>query len=90
MAQEFHLTTTGTFVLQSTGGNTLDKIVLNTTGAGTATIYDSPTASGKVIAVETFSATTPPGDIEYGVPLNNGLTIVVASAALDLTVVLGT
>ena len=84
----FHITEEGTFTLQSAGGATLQSITVNTAGDGaTITVYDSPTDSGTELAVITPSAPVP---LFYGTVLAKGLTIVVATAACDITVVLGT
>lgn len=83
--QEFHLTASGTWVLQSAGGATLDSVIVNTgqTGA-TVTVYDNTTSSGTEIAAISAAA---PGTFPYNVPLKTGLTVVIAGATPpDVTV----
>lgn len=75
-----------TTTLKTQAGN-LHRITINDNGTGsTATIYDSATASGTIIAIVDTSATG--SNIEYDVDFNNGLTIVTAGGTPgDLTVV---
>lgn len=69
------------------GNGVLKAIVVNKGAAtGTCTIYDNTAASGTVIGTITGGDALP-RSIEYNVKFANGLTIVSATAAMDLTVV---
>ena len=64
-------------------------IVVNTAGAtgGTITIYDSPTASGEVVATITVPNAAQSFTAIYDIQLNYGLTVVTATmTAPDITV----
>lgn len=80
-----HISTLATTTIKS-GAGTLHSISVNTVGAAanTATIYDSLTGTGTVIAViTTLSAQT----LLYDLAFATGLTIVTATGtAADLTV----
>lgn len=80
-----HITTASTTVVKNGMGN-LQRIVVNkpTVASATVTIYDSTSASGKVIAEIEMKNTF--GDFEYLCPFSIGLTIV-TSHACDITVV---
>lgn len=76
-----HISLAGTYTLKSDGGH-LHTLVINSTAAGTITLYDSATATGKVIAVLQASAGL--GTYFYGLDFVNGLTVVTAAAS-DIT-----
>ena len=82
-----HITTNTTTTCRSGMGMLLFvSINIKGTGGNTATLYDSLTGSGTVIAV--IDTTSAMGSILYEVLLQNGLTIVTANGvAADLTVV---
>lgn len=87
----WHISASGSAPLQTAGGGVLSRIVVNNSGGAagsTVTVYDSATASGTVLAVLHCDTTAAQGTYEYGIPLQNGLTIVNAAPATDLTVVL--
>lgn len=87
----WHISASGNAPLQSTGGAVLSRITVNNSGGAagsTVTVYDSPSASGSIIAILHCDTTAAQGTYEYGVPLQNGLTIVNANPATDMTVVL--
>lgn len=87
MSEGFRVTALGASTLQSEGGATLDVVTLNTVGTGAiVTLYDSPTASGAVLAVVTPTA---PISLVYNIELQHGLTVDVATAACDITIGLG-
>lgn len=69
----------------TTGGGTLIRVVVNTTAAGTITIYDDDTAVA-TNKIATIKSNVLEGVFEYGVPFTRGLTIVTAAAS-DITVV---
>lgn len=75
-----------TTTVKSSAG-VLHSICLNTQAAGTATIYDNTAGSGTKIGTITGGAVTigPICQI-YDVQFWTGLTIVTATAAMDLTV----
>jgi len=80
------ITTTTTTVVKS-GPGFLKAICVNTPATGgTATIYDSTTASGTKIGTITSDASTTPGCWVYEVQFRQGLVIVTATAAMDITV----
>jgi hypothetical protein len=62
----------------------LERVVVNTTAAGTVVIYDNLAGSGMTVA--RFPASPAAGTYEYGCLCNTGVTVV-TTAALDLTVV---
>jgi hypothetical protein len=67
----------------------LHSIIINTPGAagGTITIYDSPTASGEIVATITVVSSQWTATALYDVQLNYGLTVVVAGMTTpDLTI----
>lgn len=72
-----------TTVIKS-GAGTLKSITINTTAAGTITIYDNTSAAGNKIA--TIAASPAIGSVfHYDVKFDVGLTIVTAGAS-DITV----
>jgi len=78
-----------TTTLVKSGQGYLHAIVINKGAAtGVITIYDGLTAGGTVIATITQPATLLANNatILYDVIFNNGLTIVTATAAQDITV----
>ena len=84
MSTGFHLTAEGTAVLQTSGGATLHTVTFNEVGSGAVvTIYDNDAASGTEIAIIKPTAV---GTLTYDVTLENGLTVVVATAACDITI----
>lgn len=76
---------TSTTTLVKTGPGILNSVTVNTPGSGwTATIYDSLTGSGTVLAVISSPSQ---GQILYGIPFSTGLTVVTASGTPgDLTI----
>ena len=70
------------------GKGVLHSICVNTEAAGTITIYDNTAASGTKIGTITGIAVTStgPGCQIYDVQFWTGLTIVTATAAMDITV----
>jgi hypothetical protein len=81
-----HISTNATTTVVS-GTGILHTITINTKGASanTATVYDSTTASGTVLAV--IDTTANVGTLIYNAPYANGITIVTATGtAGDLTV----
>jgi hypothetical protein len=79
--------TTNTTTLVKRGPGTLHSIVINTTAAGTITVYDSLAATGTVIA--TIAASPVIGStFLYDVEFSVGLTIVTAAAS-NITVSVG-
>jgi TRAP-type uncharacterized transport system fused permease subunit len=77
-----NITTATTTTLKSGRGN-LGNIVVNTTAAGTITVYDSTTGSGTKIA--TLKASIAENTYIFGCRFQTGLTIVTAAAS-DITV----
>jgi hypothetical protein len=80
-----HIASNATTLVKS-GAGVLTAIVVNTSGASSniATIYDSLTGSGTVIAI---LDTTSKGTYNYNVAFSNGLTVVTTTGtAGDLTV----
>lgn len=79
-----HITTAATTVVKA-NPTVFTGLVVNTGGASsTATVYDSLTASGTIIAV---IDTATRGQLTYSVPCRVGLTVVTASGTpADLTV----
>jgi hypothetical protein len=76
--------TTATTTTAFSGKCILERVVVNTTAAGTVVIYDNTAASGTKIA--SLPASPAVGGYEYGCLCANGVTIV-TGAATDLTVV---
>lgn len=74
---------TATTTLVKTGRGNLGRIVVNTTAAGTITVYDSLTATGTKIA--TLKASINEGTYAYTCRFLVGLTVV-TGAASDITV----
>lgn len=98
MAQYRHIVGTGTFKIS--GVNLadeevcLDRIIINKPLAnGVLTVYDENDAnasSDELIAQITYPGTLlndQPTSVEFGCMLNKGLTIKIAGAALDVTVI---
>jgi hypothetical protein len=87
----WHISVSGTGqTLQTVGGGVLSRIVVNNAGGAagsTVTVYDSASATGTILAVLHCDTTASQGTYEYGIPLQNGLTIVNANPATDMTVV---
>jgi hypothetical protein len=75
-----------TTVIKSTPG-VLHTITFNKPVAtGVITVYDNGAASGTVIATITIPANPQPFTLTYDRGFENGLTIVTATAAQDITV----
>jgi hypothetical protein len=79
----FRNISTATTTTVKTGAGTLHSIVVNTTGAGSVTVYDNTAASGTKIA--TLKASIVEGTYLFDVAFATGLTIVTAAAS-DVTV----
>lgn len=77
---------TATTTLCTEGRGDLVRIVLNTPTNNDITIYDSITASGKILAVIDPAANTAPSFLEYGIRFKNGLTVVTAGTP-DITII---
>jgi hypothetical protein len=77
-----NITTGATTVVKSDAG-VLKGITVNTTAAGTITIYDNTSAAGTKIG--TLKSSVVEGTYEYNVAFATGLTIV-TGAASDITV----
>ncbi len=78
---------TATYVIKQTGGF-LKRLVFNKPVAtGTVTMYDAETAVGTPFAIVTVPANPQPMVLEYDIRFLVGLTVVVGTAAQDLTVV---
>jgi hypothetical protein len=75
--------TTATTTLVKSGAGIIGGISVNTTAAGTITVYDSLTASGTKIG--TLKASVAEGTYLSNVTFSIGLTIVTAAAS-DVTV----
>ena len=76
--------TSGTTTVVKSGRGNLAKIIVNTTAAGTITVYDNTSATGTKIA--TMKASIVEGSYEYNCRFLTGLTIVTAAAS-DITVI---
>lgn len=77
-----------TTVVRSSGGK-LGKIIINkATASGVITVYDNTAGSGTVIATITMPATLLANQLvlTYDVDVANGITVVTATAAQDITV----
>jgi hypothetical protein len=74
---------TATTTVVKTGAGVLNKVVINTTAAGTITIYDNTSAAGATIATIAVSAIGPV--FMYDLAFTLGLTVVTAAAS-DITV----
>ena len=87
----YHSGSTGTTVLKRSAGE-LKRVVVNTVGSGSnsITIYDNTAGSGTVLAVLSGSGTaqnTQAFTVEYNLPFDTGLTIVISATAGDITVI---
>lgn len=81
-----NITTTGTFTVKTSPGF-LKSITLNSPVATSViTIYDNSTASGTKIGTITVPSSPQPVTLFYDEATHTGLTIVVATAASDITV----
>lgn len=81
-----HITTDATTIIKTAPG-VLTSVCVNTaTATEVITIFDSPTASGAVIAVLTIPATPVPNCFAYFVNFQIGLTVLTATAVGDITV----
>lgn len=79
----FRNITTATTTVVKAGPGILQSLVINTTAAGTITIYDNTSAAGTKIA--TIAASANLGDYVYNCVFSTGLTVVTAAAS-DVTV----
>ncbi len=77
-----HMTGAATAISRS-GRAVLHRVVINTSGTGSLTVYDNNVASGDVLAVINIGNV---GTYEFGVVLNTGLTVVL-SANADATII---
>ncbi len=78
---------TATYVIKSDPGF-LKRLVFNKPVAtGTVTLYDAGSAAGTPFAIITIPASPMPVTLDYDVRFSQGLTVVVGTAAQDLTVV---
>ena len=78
---------TATYVIKVDAGF-LKRLVFNKPIAtGTVTMYDNTSAAGTPFAIITIPASPMPVTLDYDIKFNTGLTIVVGTAAQDLTVV---
>lgn len=85
-----YLNVTGTTAATTvkTGSGYLRKVILNTPVATSViTLWDSLTASGIKIGTITVPASMMPDELVFDVAFSIGLTITVATAASDITVV---
>ena len=78
----------GTFVLRPTGQSAwLHRIIINALDTATATIYNNGEASGEEVASYNWQASAALSKtLEYGIELNNGLTIDVVGSPAELSV----
>lgn len=74
---------TATTTTVKTGRGILGSIIVNTTAAGTITVYDSATATGTKLA--TFKASVVEGTYTFNCFFLTGLTVVTGGAS-DITV----
>ena len=69
--------TTGTHILKY-GAGILTKIIVGDNVSGSVTVYDNTAASGTLLTVlDTAVGSSPLGAMDYNVPFNDGLTIVI-------------
>jgi len=80
---EYRNITTATTTVVKSGAGVLKAITVNSTAAGTITVYDNTSAAGTKIA--TLKASVVEGTYEYNIAFATGLTIV-TGAASDITV----
>jgi len=80
----YHLAGDAATHLLKIGAGTLQRIVLNNTSGTSLTLYDGVTAGGDVIGVITSKVV---GGWEYGLPFNDGLTMVTVGNGLDATII---
>lgn len=80
-------TATTTGVTIKTGKGMLHAITFNNPVAtGVITLYDNTAASGTKIATITVPASPQPVTLTYDIAFTNGLEVVIATAAQDLTI----
>jgi hypothetical protein len=83
--------TTQTTTIVSTTGSKLIKVIINTPLAnGVVTIYNNKVGSGAKLGTITQASVLTaigPNAVEYGVSMQNGITIVTSGANQDITVV---
>lgn len=72
-----------TTTVVKSGSGYLKSVTVNTTAAGTITIYDNTAGSGAVVAV--LATSVAPQTFHYDITFTTGLTIVTAAAS-DITV----
>lgn len=77
-----HISTATTTVVKDSPGF-LHAITVNTTAAGTITIYDNTAASGTVVGI--LKASVGEGTYTYNISCTTGITIVTGGAS-DITV----
>lgn len=80
---EYRNITTATTTVVKSGAGVLKAITVNSTAAGTITVYDNTSAAGTKIA--TLKTSVVEGTYEFNVAFGTGLTIV-TGAASDITV----
>lgn len=78
-----HIAGAGSYPILNGGGATLRRINVNAAGT-TITVYDGVSAASPARTIAEIGDTTGPN--EYGIPLTQGLFIVVVGSA-DITVV---
>ena len=81
--EKTHISTATTTVVKS-GQCVLRYITVNTTAAGTITVYDNTSAVAPVVAV--IAASVLPQTFRYDAVMTTGITVVTAGAS-DITVV---
>lgn len=83
-----HITTATTTQVKN-GAGVLKAIIINTpANTGTVTIYDNTGGdTTNQVAIITSKTADPPSYLEYNLRFSNGLKIVTATAAQDITVV---
>lgn len=84
VAYDFRNINTATTTTVKAAPGYLKRITINTTSAGSITVYDNTAASGTTIGVLKLSVLE--GTYEYDLAFATGLTIVTAGAS-DITVV---
>ena len=82
-----HIAGAGSFPILNGGGATLRRINVNA-AATTVTVYDGVSASSPARVIAVIGTATGPN--EYGIPLTQGLFIVVSGSGADVTVVVDT
>ena len=75
-----------TTVTVKSGAGFLRRITINRPTNGSATVYDSTTGTGTILAVINYTNGTSPSTLEYGFNFTTGLTIVTTGANTDISV----